>query len=185
MDEFRLMATVLSMVLGLGVTRLLLALVTVFRIRRQSPIDWLPLAWAGIIFITQLQFWWAITRLPSMGRAFTFADFIFLVSLTLMLFLAAVLLLPTRAEDEKYGLRPYFEQDGRYALLAFAAYLALGFVANIVFFNAPLLDTWSVLDVPLILFPAAIFWAKSRRVKVWITLAYIPLMVADIPVWLR
>ena len=100
MDEFRLMATVLSMVLGLGVTRLLLALVTVFRIRRQAPIDWLPLAWAAIIFITQLQFWWAITRLPSMGRAFTFADFIFLVSLTLMLFLAAVLLLPTRAEDE-------------------------------------------------------------------------------------
>ena len=39
MDEFQLMATVLSMVLGLRVARLLLALVTVFRIRRKSPID--------------------------------------------------------------------------------------------------------------------------------------------------
>lgn len=111
-----MVVTVISMVLGLGIARLLLGLVTVFRIRHYCVMDWLPLAWAGILFASQLQFWWAINHLPSVSRAFSFADFIFLVMLTMMLFLAAALILPNRPEDEKDGLRAHFERDGRYAL---------------------------------------------------------------------
>ena len=180
MEEFRMMATVLSMVLGLGVTRLLLGLVTVFRIRHQSRVDWIPIAWAGVLFASQLQFWWSINHLPAMGRAFTFADFVFLVALTLMLFLAAALLLPNRAEDESGGLETYFSRDGRFGLLAFSAFLTLGFVTNIVFFQAPLIGEWSLLDIPLIIMPVLAFVARSRRVRAWLTLAYVVLMAVDI-----
>ena len=180
MDEFRMMATVLSMVLGLGVTRLLLGLVTVFRIRLTSRTDWLPLVWAGIVFVDQLQFWWAINQLPAVRQAFTFGDFIFLVVLTLTLFLAAALLLPSRSEDETDGLRRYFERDGRYALLAFAAFLSLGFVANIRFFKATPLAPWSLLDLPMIALPVAVFFATSRKTQACITIGYVPLLAVDI-----
>lgn len=46
MSNFPIVATVLSMILGLSVTRLLLGVLTVFRIRRAAAPDWVALVWA-------------------------------------------------------------------------------------------------------------------------------------------
>lgn len=91
MDTFHVVMTVLSMVLGLSVTRQLLGLVTVFRIRRQSRTDWVPLIWSLSLFLTQLEYWWALNELPLTRPDYSFIDFVSLVTLTLMLFLAAAL----------------------------------------------------------------------------------------------
>lgn len=88
-----------------GVTRLLTGLVTIFRIRRTSPVDWVPLAWSGILFSMQLEYWWAINQLPTLRETFQFSEFIFLVLMTLTLFLTAALLLPSRSEDEAQDYR--------------------------------------------------------------------------------
>jgi len=167
------------MVLGLSVTRLLLGLVTVFRIRRTSPIDWVPLIWAIVFFETQLEYWWAINQLPSVKPTFTFQEFIFLVLLTLTLFLSAALLLPSRSEDEQEGLRIYFEQDGRYSLLSYSAFLALGFAANVFLLKSPVASEWAYIDIILIILPIAAFFAKSRTVYAAITLSYLPLSIYD------
>lgn len=180
MDAFRTMATVLSMVLGLGVTRLLLGLVTVFRIRRTSRPDWIVIAWTAILFLGQLEFWWALNQLPTIRQSFDFPDFLFLVGLTMMLFLAAALILPTRSEDESEGLWRYFRQDGRYGLLAYAAFLALSFIANVAFFDAPVYAAWSVLDLPLMLLPVAAFLAPTRAAHAAIIALYLPLAAVDL-----
>jgi hypothetical protein len=62
MNNFPIVATVLSMILGLSVTRLLLGALTVFRIRRVAKPDWVALVWAVMLFTMQLQFWWASTH---------------------------------------------------------------------------------------------------------------------------
>ena len=41
-----------------------------------------------------------------------FLEFVFLVILAMMLFLSAALLLPSRGEDEQFGLRRYFKLMG-------------------------------------------------------------------------
>lgn len=179
MNSFPIVATVLSMILGLSVTRLLLGLVTIFRIRRTSKLDWVPLAWSAVLFTVQLEFWWAINQLPSLKETYQFGEFAFLVLLTLTLFLTAALLLPSRPEDEAQGLRAYFEQDGRYALLAFTAYLVLGFVLNVHFFQASALSEWSFTDIPMIILPVLAFWARSRRIYASITAIYLPLTAFD------
>ncbi len=179
MYSFPIIATVLSMVLGLSVTRLLLGLVTVFRIRDTAPIDWVPLAWSGILFLFQLQFWWAINQLPSLRESFDFGEFVFLVLLTLMLFLSAALLLPSRSEDEKDGLRAYFEKDGRYALMSLAIFLILAAIANMTFYKEPALGEWSLLDVPMIILPVAAFLSRKRRIYAVITALYLPLAAFD------
>lgn len=180
LGEFRMTTTVLSMVIGLGVTRLLMSLVTVFRIRREADIDWMPLTWAGALLLIQLQLWWALSQLASVQQSFTFADFIFLVMLTLLLFLAAALLLPSRTEDEKAGLRVYFEQDGRYGLLALAGYIFMGIATNFLFFEMTPLAEWGVLDLPMVVLPVAAFLATARRMRAWITIAYVPLTIASL-----
>lgn len=167
------------MILGLSVTRLLLGLVTVFRIRRTSPIDWVPLVWAVVLFETQLEYWWAINQLPSLRTTYTFEEFIFLVLLTLTLFLSAALLLPSRNEDELNGLRVYFEQDGRYSLLSYSAFLTLGFVANIFFMKSPMASEWAYIDIVMIVLPIMAFFSKSRAIYAAITLGYLPLSIFD------
>lgn len=175
-----MMATVLSMVLGLGVTRLLLGLITVFRIRRQARLDWVPLVWSLSLFLTQLEYWWAINQLPASRPSFSFLDFVSLVILTLALFAASALLLPSRPEDEAMELRKYFEVEGRYALLAMAIFSGLGFLANLVFFDAPLIALWSLLDLPIMALLLAGFFAKSRPVHGIAAGLYLPLLMLDI-----
>jgi hypothetical protein len=179
LTNFSIIATILSMVLGLSVTRLLLGLVTIFRIRRTSRLDWVPLVWSFVLFETQLEYWWAINQLPSVKSAFTFPEFIFLVLLTLMLFLSAALLLPSRSEDEQDGLRLYFERDGRFALISYSAFLALGFFVNIFFLKQSAESEWAYLDIILMILPITAFLAKPRKVYATLTLLYLPLSVFD------
>jgi hypothetical protein len=180
MDTFHPMATVLSMVLGLGVTRLLLSAVTVFRTRKTSAVDWVPLAWATSLFLTQLEYWWAINQLPTTRPEFSFLDFVSLVVLTLMLFVASALLLPSRPEDEEGGLRAYFEGEGRYALLAMATFTAMGFAANLVFFSAPLWSLWALMDVPMLALLLIGFFGKARRIREGAAALYLPLLTVDV-----
>lgn len=179
MNNFPIVATVLSMILGLSVTRLLLGLVTVFRIRRSAKPDWVPLVWAVMLFTIQLDFWWAVNSLPAVKQTFSFLEFLLLVLLALSLFVAAALLLPSRIEDEKSGLRTYFEEDGRYALLALSAYLALGLLVNVMFFQASPIALWGGLDVLMIVLPLCAFKARSRTAYSALTLLYIPISAID------
>lgn len=172
--------TVLSMVLGLGVARLLLGLVTVFRARHASRVDWLPLCWAAVLFAVMLEYWWAINRLPLMMTSFSFLDFVYLVVTTMMLFLAAALLLPSRAEDEQASLQTFFEQEGRYGLVPLAGFLILGFVANAVYFRSSPLSIWGLLDIPMIAIPVAAFLASTRPVQASLAAAYVPLLLIDL-----
>jgi hypothetical protein len=180
MDDFRMIATGVSMVLGLGMTRLLHGLVTVFRTRSVSPVDWLPLAWAGVLFVTMLQYWWAINRLPLVRASFSFLDFLHIIILTLALFLSAALLLPSRSEDETAGLREFFEKEGRYGLLSFAGFLVIAFTVNVFLYGSSPLSLWGFLDVPMIATPVAVFFIASRTARVWLTAAYGPLLLADV-----
>ena len=179
MSNFPIVATVLSMILGLSVTRLLLGMLTVFRIRRTATPDWVALVWAGILFATQLEFWWAVNALPEIKVTFTFLEFLLLVLLSLSLFVSAALLLPSRSEDEQNGLQTYFEQDGRYALLSLSTYFVLGLIVNMTFFQASPIALWGVLDILMVLLPVCAFKAKSRKSYSLITLAFVPISVID------
>ncbi|MBH1966797.1 MAG: hypothetical protein I8H81_01255 [Pseudomonadales bacterium] len=179
MTNFPIVATVLSMILGLSVTRLLLGALTVFRIRRSVAPDWVALVWAVTLFTTQLQFWWAVNSLPAVKVVYSFPEFLLLVLLALSLFVSAALLLPSRSEDEQNGLRLYFEQDGRYALLFLSTYLVLGLIVNVFFFQASPVALWGVLDVIMILLPLCTFVAKSRKAYSILTLMYVPVNVID------
>ena len=182
MSNFAIVATMLSILLGLSVTRLLLGAITVFRIRRAVPTDWVPLVWAVMLFTTQLEFWWAVNALPEVKESYSFPEFLLLVLLALSLFVSAALLLPSRSEDEQNGLRIYFEQDGRYALLSLSSYLLIGFVVNTLLFKASPFSLWAAFDVVMIALRVCAFLAKSRKVYSFITLLYLPLNATDLAI---
>lgn len=175
MDSFRWIAVALSMILGLGVTRLLSAAVAAFRSRHHVQLDWIPLVWAACIFLWQLQYWWAVIELPSLVHTWTLISFLILISLTLLLFVAAALVLPPHELNEKDSLRASFERDGRWALVALSLYFALAILADWMLWSVSPLSIQGELLAALILLPLVFICNRRRWVQSTITLLYIPL----------
>jgi hypothetical protein len=177
MDSFRWIAVVLSMILGLGITRLLSSVVEVFRSRNQVELDWVPFVWAGCIFIWQLQFWWGIIELPSLLKAWSLGSFLTLVSLTLLLFVSAGLVLPPSMLEKNDSLKRAFDRDGRWALVSLSAYFAVALFADWMFWNVPPVSSWGAFLAGLTILPLVCVWSRSRRVQEAITVLYIPLSI--------
>ncbi|MDX2197446.1 MAG: hypothetical protein SF069_00570 [Phycisphaerae bacterium] len=177
MDSFRWITTVLSMILGLGVTRLLSSVIAMFRSRAHSRLDWIPLVWAGCIFVWQLQFWWAIIELPGLVKVWTLGYFLTLVTLTLLLFVAAALVLPPGELAGHESMTAAFERDGRWSLVALSGYFVLALVADWVFWGVTPFSVWGALLALLIGLPPAYLAMKTRAAQATITILYVPLSI--------
>jgi hypothetical protein len=177
MGAFKYVSVTLSLLLGLGVTRLLTGVVGVFQARSRATVRWVPLVWAAAIFITQLQFWWAIIELETLVKTWTIGHFASLLLLPLLLFVASALVLPQTLDAEE-DLATFFERDGRWGLVCLSAYSVLAIGANALLFDAgPLSWAGAVLAVEAAL-PAVYLAAKSERVRAGTTITYLFAVVA-------
>ena len=61
-----------------------------------------------------------------------------------------------------------------------AAFSIFGFAVNVVFFKAPLLALWTILDIPIIALLLVGFFHQDRRVQVITIALYGPLLIVDI-----
>ena len=173
MSAFEYFSVALSFVLGLGVTRLLLGVVHVFLARRRQQVHWIPLAWAASIFIYQVQFWWALFELNAALPAWTHAAFVTLMAHALLLFVAGTLILPGSDRHAHDSLLGYFEEDGRWALLAIACYSGLSYWTNWALFGTPPFGFIGlVVAVPVTLSLAA-FVVTNRKAGGWLAAAYL------------
>lgn len=183
MQEFRWISVVMAMILGLGVTRLLTGLIAVFRSRLRAEIDWLPVAWAVSIFMTQLQFWWGMNKDAVVIARWTFMEFTAAATLPMMLFVTAALLLPPNEMGKGDSLRRFFQVEGRFALVALALYNAMTIGANVILFGASPFALWALADVPMIVLPLLAFFAARRAIGVAATLLYLPWALFD-AIWI-
>ncbi|RYD84235.1 MAG: hypothetical protein EOP84_06090, partial [Verrucomicrobiaceae bacterium] len=89
MDSFHWVTATLTMVLSLGMTRLLTSGVNLFKSRGRAKMDWVPLVWALCIFYSNLEFSWVIQSIGGLAGDWTFQRFLALFSLVIVLFLAS------------------------------------------------------------------------------------------------
>ena len=164
MTAFEFFSIALAFVLGLGLAQLLLGGLYVFRARWRQKVDWIPVTFAVTIFIFQIQFWWAIFELNELLESWTHGGFVTLLGSALLLFIAGALILPTSAEQERANLFEYFDQDGRWALLAITGECALSMWGNWFLFKASPFSTTGAIVVALGLISLAAFLSSSRRV---------------------
>ncbi|MDX1495852.1 MAG: hypothetical protein R3253_17405 [Longimicrobiales bacterium] len=176
MSPFEFISVALSIVVGLGVTQLLRGAVTVFRARREHPVDALPVTWAFIVFLTIIQFWWALFELDAADLVveWSLGAFLLLLWLAVLLYLAAALVLPGRPTD----LTAYFDDDGRWALAMLAVYGMSGLVVNALLFGSGLGDPAQIgIYVTLVLLAGVIF-VKRRGVRIALTVIYLLMMLS-------
>lgn len=110
MDDFAHLSVLISIVLGLGLTNLLMGLARVVQMRRRVTIYWPTLMWAFTLLLVHVQTWWAMFGLRAV-EVWTFQAFAVTLMQPVLLFFMSALALPDFDRDEALDLRAnYFAQ---------------------------------------------------------------------------
>lgn len=107
MTAFEHLAVLISIVLGLGLTHLLTSVYRLVLARGRVRLYWLPLLWTALLFITQVEWWWAYFGLRGQ-TTWNFFHFLFILLSPVTLFLAAGFVLPEIEQGRDYDLRAYY-----------------------------------------------------------------------------
>ena len=177
MTSFEYFSVALSLVLGLGITQLLLGVLRVFRTQGRQKIHWIPLTWAAAIFIWQIQYWWALFELHTLMESWTQGGFVLLLASAILLFISGALVLPASESQQSNELLTYFRDDGKWALLALVAYSAISLWVNwLLYGRSPLNDVTALLIAFSALALTAFFFARTRSLGI-ITILFFVLTV--------
>jgi hypothetical protein len=106
-SPFEHISVLISIVLGLGLTQLLASLHRLVQARARVRVYWLPLLWAALIFITQVEWWWSSFALRDQTQ-WNFFYFLFVLLSPVTLYLAAAFVLPEIEAEVEYDLRSYY-----------------------------------------------------------------------------
>ena len=177
MSLFEYISVAISIILALGVARLLTNMIELLRHRKSVKWHWAPIIWALAILIIQFQFWWQIYAvdglLESLNRSWRNVDYIVMVLYTITLFTAGSLVLPAQVRaPEVTDLWEHFQTEGKLALIALVVYVACGILLSIVVLGMPL---WSLSSAMMMAFALAwilpllgAFFSRSRTaVGIW------------------
>lgn len=159
-----------SIILGLGIARLLSDSVTVFRSRDNGGFYWVPVVWAFCIFIWQVQYLWGVIELPSLLQVWSIVDFVLLLGLSLFLFIASALIFPDSKLKEGVSLAESFRKDGRWALLALSAWGCNAVIVNYFLFGESLFTYNIGILFIIIIFPLLFLAINSKKTREYITI---------------
>lgn len=116
--------TLVSIVAGLGLTQLLLTFYKLVRDRRRVAWDALPLAWALLILIGVVNFWWGIRAIMGNASGWTTGDFMLSMIPPIFLFLACAAALPNILPGERIDMKALYADERAAFLIFFLAYQA-------------------------------------------------------------
>jgi len=117
--------TLVAIVAGLGLTQLLMTFYKLVRDRRRVVWDVLPLAWALLILIAVVNFWWGIRAILTSASGWTTGDFMLSMISPIFLFLACAAALPNSVPGERIDMKALYA-DERVGFLIFFLFYQVG-----------------------------------------------------------
>ncbi len=155
--------TLISIVLGLGLTELLLKFYALVQARRRVTWDALPLAWALLILVAVVNYWWGIRVVLAEASGWTTGDFMLLMISPIFIFLACAAALPKVDGDDPIEMKAAYAGERTAFLLFFLAYQAGNWIVDLIGLNpraqAVVLVHRTIVCVAL----AAALLGRSRR----------------------
>lgn len=124
MTPFEHLAVLISIILGLGLTQLLMGVYRLVQARDRVKLYWLPVLWAVLLFISQIEWWWASYGLRG-ETVWNFFYFLFILLSPVSLFLAAAFVLPEVEPEKSYDLRTYYYDNRLWLFMVLALSPAL------------------------------------------------------------
>lgn len=113
MDDFAHLSVLISIVLGLGLTNLLMGLARVIQMRERVKLYWPTLVWAFTLLLVHVQTWWSMFSLRTVD-VWTFQAFAVTLTQPILLFFLSALALPDFDRDESLDLRANYAAQRRW-----------------------------------------------------------------------
>ena len=107
MSLFEYVAVMMSVVLALGVARILGFVGAIASAKSRFTISWLHLAWVFLVFANHLVAWQTIWRLRDQS-VFSVAQVAMMLVATSLIFVAARILVPDEPNEERLDLRDHY-----------------------------------------------------------------------------
>ena len=113
MDAFSYLSVLLSVVLGLALASLLTGFASMVRARARIAIYWPLAAQMALLFLLQVQMWWAFFGLREVGH-WSFTEFLVVLMQTVLVYLATAILVPDMGGDSPIDLKECYYREARW-----------------------------------------------------------------------
>lgn len=164
---------VMGMVIGLGITRLLMGVAGMVQHPSREKRSLLHLLWVATILLELIFFWWWEFELYALTE-WSFGAFFFLIFYSITLFLLAALLFPDKLDDYD-GYEDFFLKRRHWFFGVFAATFVLDIIDTLIK-GAPYFDNIGIdylVQVPIgIALCFLAIWTPNRRVHLALVLIY-------------
>ena len=135
MSALEVITITFSIILGLGVTKILERVAYVVREREQHRLHWIPLSVAALILLFQVQFWFALVIVDSFLDKWNWTVYSVLLFLAGVIFLSGATVLPSAGSLRSSNLIEDFNARGKVSLIFFALYFIGWIVVAIMFWT--------------------------------------------------
>ena len=155
---------VMGMVIGLGITRLLMGVAGLVQHPKRASLSPLHLLWAASILIELIFFWWWEFALFEI-EDWTFGIFFFIIGYAVALFLLAALLFPDNISEYE-GYEDFFLKRRHWFFGLFAATFVFDIIDTLIKGQAHWLEFgWEYyIQVPVgLVLGAVAIWTANRR----------------------
>ena len=110
MDAFAHLSVLISIVLGLGITNLLMGFARIVQMRGRVSVYWPTIVWGLVLLLIHVQTWWSMFGLRAV-TTWTFVAFSLTLMQPILLFFLSALVMPDFDRDEALDLKAnYFAQ---------------------------------------------------------------------------
>lgn len=130
MDAFAYLSVLISIILGLGITRLLTGLGHQIEFRGLVRGYWPALAWAIVLLLLHVQTWWSMFGMRAFEQ-WAFHDFAVVLLQPIVLYLLAVLVLPSPGTAASIDLKQHYHAQRRWFFGLFATLLIVSLVKDL------------------------------------------------------
>jgi hypothetical protein len=115
--------TLISIILGIGLTEMLGNLHRLIRNRRRVTWDWLPVTWAAALLLLVINYWWSIyLGVSGLEQSKNAAEFGMLLIGPILLFLTTASVLPNFDPNCQWDLRRHYDEHRKSFIATFVLY---------------------------------------------------------------
>lgn len=132
MDAFSYLTVLISIVVGLALAHLLAGFAAMVRARARIAIYWPLVAQMALLFLVQVQMWWAFFSLRGIGQ-WNFPEFLIVLLQAVFVYLATALLVPELRDGGRVDLKECYYREARWFFGALLLAVLDSFGNNLLF----------------------------------------------------
>lgn len=179
MSTFDYLSVLLSIVVGLGLSRILSSFGELVLARARVRFYWVALLTAGIIFLAHVEFWWSAFGFRGIAE-WNFFSFLLLLLTSVALYLLSVLVLPDPSGEDAVDLHAYFFRNHRWFFSTAAVYLLLSVAFDLIVGREPFVHPVRLFQAVFISLIVAAAVTENERFHQGVAVLMFGLLLAQI-----